>query len=149
MERYSKEILYPVLKDSFKLPEKDKLLRRYFITTVSALRHYARENQSSLGSKLVNLFMRLNTAQFIWVVEYASDEQWTQRHITARAIADATASPQDEAPVWLVHDGQEAIMFNRSSAELDADVVALNRPTDTPLVRMEQNLRPVAARSRS
>ena len=145
IERYSREVLYPAFKDSLKLPEGDKLLRRYFITTISALRRYARENQSSMGDKLVNLLMRLNTAQFIWVVEYASDEQWDRGHISARAIVDATASPEDKVPVWLAHDEQEAIMFDRSSAKLGADVVALNRPADTPLGRMEQNLSPVGA----
>ena len=137
--------LYSAFENTLKLPEKDKLLRRYFITTISALRHYARRNQSNMGSKLVNLLMRLNTAQFIWVVEYASDEQWAQGHIAARAIVDATASPQDEAPVWLLHDEQKALVFDRSSARNSGVNVALNRPADTPLGRMEQNLRQVKA----
>lgn len=143
IERYSKEALYSLSKSILKLPEKDKLLRRYFITTISALRRYARTNQSSVGGGLVNLLMRLNTAQFIWVVEYASDDQWDQGHIAARAIIDATASPQDKMPVWLAHDEQLAIVFDRSSAKITAHVDALNRPASTPLRRMEQNLRPV------
>ena len=134
------EVLYSAFKGMLKLPAKDKLLRRYFITTISAFRRHARKNQSNMGGRLVNLLMRLNTAQFIWVVEYASDEQWAQGHIAACAIVDATASPQDEAPVWLVHDEREAIVFDRSSARISgAKVVALNRPSDTPLGRMEQN----------
>lgn len=135
---YSKA-LYSTFEDSLNLPEEDKLLRRYFITTISALRRYARKNQSHLGEKLVNLLMRLRTAQFIWVVEYASDEQWAQGHIAARAIVDATASPQDVVPVWLVHDGQEAIVFDRSSGTISGLRVALKRLSDTPLGRMEQN----------
>ena len=143
MERYSKEALYSLLKSVLKLPEKDKLLRRYFITTISAFRRYARTNQSSIGGELVNLLMRLDTAQFIWVVEYASDEQWAQGHIAARAIIDATASPQDKMPVWLAHDEQLAIVSDRSSAKFSGSTVKLNRFPDTPLRRMEQNLRPV------
>ena len=50
-----------------------------------------------MGDELVNLLMRLNTPQFIWVVEYASDEQWAKGHIAARAIVDATASPSRSA----------------------------------------------------
>jgi len=92
--------------------------------------------------------MRLKTAQFIWVVEYASEEQWAQGHIAARAIVDATASPRDPLPAWLAHGDQQAIVFDRSTARPDASVVALNRPENTPLGRMEQNLRPVEARPR-
>ena len=42
-------------------------LRRYFITTVSRLREYARKNYTHLGDTLVGLMMRLETAQFVWV----------------------------------------------------------------------------------
>ncbi len=143
--KFSK-VLYSKFRNYLKLPEEDKLLRRYFITTISAFRRYARKNQSFMGSQLVNLLMRLDTAQFIWVVEYASNEQWARGHIAACALVDATASPQDEVPVWLVHDEQQAIVFDRSSAKRSAKVVALNRPADTPLRRMEGNLLPVGAR---
>ena len=143
MESYS-QALYSLLKNTLKLPEDDKLLRRYFITIISALRRYARKYQSQMGDELVNLLMRLNTPQFIWVVEYTSDEQWAKGHIAARAIVDATASPRDPLPVWLSHDEQLAIVFDRSSANLDAKVVALKRSADTPLGRMEQNLQRVS-----
>ena len=51
-------------------------LRRYFITTVSRLREYARDHYSNLGDKLVGLMMHLDTAQFVWVIEYCSVAQW-------------------------------------------------------------------------
>lgn len=125
-----------------RLSSEKNLLRRYFITTISALRRYARESQSQMGDELVNLLMRLKTAQFIWVVEYASGSQWGRGHIARRMIVDATASPRDEQPIWLMHDDQQAIVFDRS-AKASASVVELKRPTNTPLGRMEQNLRPV------
>ena len=54
-------------------PEQEPLqLRRYFITTISRLREHAREYHSQLGDTLVGLMMRLDTAQFVWVVEYCS-----------------------------------------------------------------------------
>ena len=71
-------------------------LRRYFITTLSELRKHARDNQSLLGNNLVGLTMQLDTAQFVWLVEYCSVEQWEQGRVAARAIVDATASPQSE-----------------------------------------------------
>ena len=137
--------LHLLLKNKLKLPDEDKLLRRYFITTVSALRRYARKHQSQLGDELVHLLMCLKTAQFIWVVEFATAEQWDRRHIAARAIVDATASPRDPLPVCLSHDEEIAIVFDRASAKVAAEFLELKRPADTPLGRMEQNLRPVKA----
>lgn len=125
------------------MPEEDQLLRRYFITTVSALRRHASERRSELGDDLVNIIMRLSTAQFVWVVEYASFDQWSKGHVAARAILDATASPHDPMPVWFVHGEQEAIIFDRSSALGSATAVSLTRPIGQPIGRMEQNLRPI------
>ena len=145
MESFSAQALYASHKNILGLPDDGELIRRYFITTISALRRYARTLQSQMGDELVNLLMRLKTAQFIWVVEYASDRQWAQGHISARAIVDATASPIDTQPVWLSHNDQMAIVFDRTLASGGADVVNLDRPAHTPLGRMEQNLRPVKA----
>ena len=140
MELYSKTILYKLLGSTLNVPSEDVLLRRYFITTISSLRRYARENLTSMGDELVNLLMRLDTAQFIWVVEYVSQDQWARRHIAARAIVDATASPHDSVPVWLAHDEELAIVFDRSSAKPGARLLPLNRPAGSPLGRMELNL---------
>ena len=90
---------------STRSPEQEPLeLRRYFITTVSKLREHARENRSNLGDTLVGLMMRLETAQFVWVVEYCSVAQWQTGRVAARAIVDATASPKDPVPIWVLHD---------------------------------------------
>lgn len=143
IESFSKQDLYLFHKDLLELPDEKDVIRRYFITTISALRRYAREYCSQIGDELVNLLMRLKTAQFIWVVEYASGRQWIQGHIAARMVIDATASPLDKQPVWLSHNDQLAIVFDRSSAGGAANIVELKRPANTPLGRIEQNLPPV------
>ena len=145
VELFSLNGLYSTHKDTFDLPSEDNLIRRYFVTTISALRRYARERQSELGNELVRTIMHLRTAQFVWVVEYASHEQWAKGHIAARAIIDATASPYDEQPVWLSHNAHIAIMFDRSSASAEPSFLELKRPASVPLGRMEQNLVPVRA----
>ena len=143
IELFSSKTLYLSLKSILGLPDEKDLLRHYFITTISALRRYARKHQSQMGDELVNLLMRLKTAQYIWVVEFASVSQWVRGHIAGRVIVDATASPNDPQPVWLSHNDQKAIVFDRSSAKGEAVVVNLGRPPNTPLGRIEQNLRPV------
>ena len=118
-------------------------LRRYFITTVSELRQHAREYRSNLGDNLVGLMMRLNATQFVWVVEYSSHEQWENGQVYARAVVDATASPRDPVPMWLLHDHSTALVFDRSSAMKKIETMRLNRSDSMPLPRIELNLRPV------
>lgn len=143
VERFSKGPLYSFLRRNMAMPKEDELLRRYFVTTVSALRKFARERHSQFGDDLVNMFMRLRTAQFVWVIEFASADQWSKGHIAARAIVDATASPHDPVPVWFAHGEDRAFLFDRSQAELKVDAAKLGRPAGMPLSRMEQNLRPI------
>ena len=118
-------------------------LRRYFITTVSRLRKHARENHTHLGDTLVGLMMHLETAQYVWVIEYCSVAQWKAGRVGARAIVDATASPRDPVPIWLLHDKEVAHVFDRSSAEKKIDSIQLDRVGLGPLPRIELNLRPV------
>ena len=118
-------------------------LRRYFITTISRLREHAREYHSQLGDTLVGLMMRLETAQFVWVVEYCSLTQWERGRVDARAIVDATASPRDPVPLWLLHDEDTAFVFDRSSATMDSKAISLERTDLGPLPRIELNLRTV------
>ena len=125
-------------------PDQEPLqLRRYFITTVSRLREHVRENYTHLGDTLVGLMMRLETAQFVWVVEYCSVAQWTAGRVAARAVVDATASPRDPVPIWLLHDEEVALVFDRTSAKKNIDSIRLNRGDLGPLPRIELNLRPV------
>ena len=125
-------------------PDQEPLeLQRYFITTVSRLREHAHEHRTLLGDTLVGLLMRLETAQFVWVVEYCSVAQWQAGRVSARAIVDATASSTDKMPIWLLHDEEVAHVFDRSSAEKQPTPIHLDRTTLGPLPRMELNLRPV------
>ena len=124
-------------------------LRRYFITTVSRLREHARENHTHLGDTLMGLLMHMDTAQFLWVVEYCSVAQWDDGRVAARAIVDATASPRDPVPIWLLHDEEVAHVFDRSSAEKKINSISLDRAGLGPLPRIELNLRPVVESSAS
>ncbi len=118
-------------------------LQRYFITTIARLREHAREHQTFLGDNLVDLIMHLDTAQFVWIIEYGSVAQWNEKKVAARAIVDATASPRDLEPIWLLHDEEVAHVFDRSSAETNNPMsIALDRGGG-PLPRIELNLRPV------
>ena len=143
VESFSLDTMYPIYKEALKLPEEDTLLRRYFITTVSALRRFARENVSQFGDELADLLMQLKATQFVWVIEYASKQQWSDGHIAARVVLDASASHRDEQPMWFCHNHQLAFVFDRSSGVPNGRDIALRRPSDTPLSRMETNLRPV------
>ena len=142
IEDLSKEV-EGVLADMRGPDEEPLQLRRYFITTISRLREHAREYHSQLGDTLVGLMMHLETAQYVWVVEYCSAQQWERGRVAARVVVDATASPRDPVPLWLLHDEEIAVVFDRSSASMDSKVLSLERTGLGPLPRIEINLRPV------
>ena len=118
-------------------------LRRYFITTISKLREYARDHHTHLGDSLLDLMMHLETAQYVWIIEYCSVAQWQAGQVAARAIVDATASTTDEVPIWLLHDEEVAFVFDRSSPEMNPQAVHLDRTSLGSLPRIELNLQPV------
>ena len=118
-------------------------LRRYFITSVSRLRKYARDNHTYLGNSLLDLTMHLETAQYVWIIEYCSVAQWQAGRVAVRAIVDAAASSTEEVPIWLLHDEEVAFVFDRSSVEMNPTAVHLDRTGLGPLPRIELNLRPV------
>jgi hypothetical protein len=115
------------------LPPQDQTIIRYFITTGSALRHFVRERESEFDPKLVATIMTLPFAQFIWVVEFATEAQWVAGQIAARAVIDATGQTQ-------------ALVFNRLTVSLDLQTgiraLQLADMGHAGFTRMDQNLRP-------
>jgi hypothetical protein len=128
------------------LPPQDETIIRYFITTGSALRQFVREKESEFDPALLQTIMSLPFAQFVWIVEIATEQQWAVHQIFARAIIDATASHREVMPLWLLHTSQEALVFNRKtiSSDLQAGMRALllSNPGHTTFSRMDKNLRP-------
>jgi len=128
------------------LPTKDETIIRYFITTGSAFRHFVREKGSEFDPKLLATIMSLPFAQFIWIVEFATESQWAVGQVAARAVIDATGSLREVMPLWLLHSRTRAQVFNRQTVSLDLQ--AGSREFDLAdmghagFSRMEQNLRP-------
>ncbi len=118
-------------------------LCRYFITTISKIREHAKNNRTNLGDNLYKQLMQLDTAKYVWIVEYCSRDQWLNGHVAARAILDASASQSDEVPIWMLHDEEIVYLFDRNSAEINVDGQRLERTGFAPFQRIELNLRPV------
>ncbi|MFT3674216.1 hypothetical protein [Aestuariivirga sp.] len=138
--------LAKTLSSFMHIPQSGDLIVRYFVTTLSKLRSFARDQETNLGSILTNSIMQLDAAQFVWIVEFASCAQWDAGHIAARAVLDATASPYDTNPVWFAHGSDTGIFFDRDKVPSEGLVVDLKR-TSAPLGRMEQNLKPIVSKS--
>jgi hypothetical protein len=127
------------------LPPPDQTVVRYFITTGSALRHFVREHESEFDPDLLAAIMQLPFAQFIWVVEFASEAQWAVGQVEARAVVDATASLREEMPLWLLHNRTDALVFDRKQVgDFQAGMTLLQFPDagHPGFTRMDQNLRP-------
>lgn len=89
---------------------------RYFVTTASALRRYARQSASALPPELFELYMRTELPQFVWVVELAGPDQAVRNHVEARLIVDATAAPHETFPVFFMHSADRAVLLNREGS---------------------------------
>lgn len=128
------------------LPPEDQTVIRYFITTGSAFRCFVRSRESEFDPKLLEAVMKLPFAQFIWVVEFATEAQWATNQVSARAIIDATASLTESYPFWIVHGRTEALIFNRESVSLDLQrgmgVLTMADMGQAGFSRMDRNLRP-------
>jgi hypothetical protein len=128
------------------LPSPDHTIIRYFITTASALRRFVRGKESEFDPKLVETIMKLPFAQFVWIVEFATEGQWALRQVAARAVIDATASLREDMPLWLMHSLTEALVFNRRTVGLNSRAgirgLKLADMGHAGFTRMEQNLRP-------
>lgn|SRR5215216_246002 len=128
------------------LPPKDETIIRYFITTGSGLRRFVREHESEFDPRLLETIMSLPFAQFVWVVEFATEAQWALNQISARAVIDATASLREIMPFWLFHSRDTALVFNRKTVSVDLTsgvrALPLSNMGQTAFTRMDQNLRP-------
>jgi len=129
------------------LPKQDETIIRYFITTGSALRSFARGRESEFDPRLLQTIMTLPFSQFIWVVEFSTEAEWAAGQISARAVIDATASLRERMPLWLFHNRKQALVFNRKSVALDLatgmGTLVLADTGHTAFTRMDQNLRPI------
>jgi hypothetical protein len=128
------------------LPPKDKTIIRYFMTTGSALRRFVRDKESEFDPKLLTTIMTLPFAQFVWIVEFATEAQWAVGQVGARAVIDATASLLEIMPLWLLHSRTQALVFDRQRVDLDLQTgmggLQLSDMGQTGFTRMDQNLRP-------
>jgi len=88
--------------------------------------------------------MVLPLAQFVWIVEFATEAQWSAGRITARAIIDATREPPRSRPTLAVHGQTTALVFDRQKPNdpNGVRVLALSDPGHGGFSRMVQNLRP-------
>lgn len=127
------------------LPRPDETIIRYFMTTGSGLRKFVRGKESEFDPQLLQTIMKLPFAQFVWVVEFATEAQWAMGQVSARALLDATASEREKYPLWLIHSQTQALIFNRQSVNLDYGTgvgeLTLANTGSISFSRMAQNLR--------
>lgn len=125
-------------------PQVGDLIIRYFVTTAAALRRHMREHQTEFPSELVNAFMIMPMAQFVWIVEYATHEEWDAKRVSVRAVIDATASAKDNDVLWAVYGKGIGLFFDRSEGE-KARRLKWEPDEDATFGRMEENLSTVGS----
>ena len=153
---YSAEAVDELVLAMFKLaplislPPQERTIARYFMATGSGLRRFMRERESEYDPKLLRTVMTLPFAQYVWIIEFATQEDWAKNQISVRAVIDATASTHDRLPFWLVHNRQVALVFDRSRVAAGAAAIStlpLSGMQNTSLTRWDQNLRRIVTRT--
>jgi hypothetical protein len=84
--------------------------------------------------------MELSLPQLVWIVEISSVDQWKAGQIASRVVIDATASPYEDDPVFLMYDLTRAYVFDRGG-DHSHSVIKLNSPQGAVLSRMTGNLK--------
>ncbi len=113
---------------------------RYFLTSASALRASVNDVRSQFDPDLVQVLMELPLPQFVWIVEISSVDQWKAGQVATRVVVDATASPYEDDPVFLMYDLAHAYVFDRGG-DHSHSVIKLNSPEGAVLSRMTGNLK--------
>jgi hypothetical protein len=75
------EQMYLLLAGQMPMPERGETVLRFFVTTIARFRMEVRSRASQYSPALIDIVMNVPTAQFVWVVEYASKEQWVSGHV--------------------------------------------------------------------
>jgi len=109
------------------------------LTSASKLRESVNIARSQFDPDLVRVMMELPLPQFVWIVEISSAAQWNSGHVATRVIIDATASPSEDDPVFLMYDQARAHFFDRGGSHAH-QVITLNSPSGVALSRMKGNL---------
>ena len=89
---------------------------RYFLTTSAQLRSFMHEQRSAFEPEFMAAVMQLVLPKFVWMIEIASLAQWNNGIIATRVVADATASPAEELPIFLMHDAHRVFVWERGGA---------------------------------
>jgi hypothetical protein len=112
---------------------------RYFLTTTAAFTRFMASNRSQFAHPVLATALQLPLPQFLWIIEVATEEQWSRHHVSFRAVLDATASLTDNNPLFLIHDEKRLVVINRagSGSPLQLDFPAIR---GIPLARMPGSL---------
>lgn len=109
--------LATMLHATLPFPNPNDMVVRYFVTTAASLRRHMRKQSKEFTPEMVNIFMQLSMAQFVWVVEYSSLTDWNANRVGVRAIIDATASPYDNNVLWAVYGRGVGYFFDRENGK--------------------------------
>jgi hypothetical protein len=122
-------------------PPADNRVTRYYITTAAAFHRELRVNSASYDQRLIQAMSDVPMAQFVWVIEYATEEQWQHREVGVRVVLDATASPNDNEPFWLAFDRETALIWLEKKGPAQRMATLKLGAAKKPYQRIQSNLR--------
>jgi len=114
---FAEEVLRVPPENFAHLEDREDLVTRCFVTTTASWHRFIRSQAASLPTEFATAALELPMPQFIWVIEFATQQQRAAGQIEARLILDATAGAYDAFPAFLLQDAKGALWLDRANRE--------------------------------
>ena len=97
---------YVSLVESETMNWEDVKVTRIYMTSANSLKRETESNEQ-MCQELKTIILRLNMPKFVWCIDIAGIENYTNNLTSGRVIIDSTCSTYEKEPWILMHDGKQ------------------------------------------
>ena len=97
---------YVSLVESGTMNWEDVKVTRIYMTSANSLKRETESNEQ-MCQELKTIILRLNMPKFVWCIDIAGIENYTNNLTSGRVIIDSTCSTYEKEPWILMHDGKQ------------------------------------------
>ena len=91
---------------------KSGIIVRIYLLSSNKLKEKVLQN-TEINPKLQDILLRLEMPKYVWCVDLSTKSEYTKNKVSARIIADSTASAGDTSPWLLVHDDTSIKFYDK------------------------------------
>ncbi len=91
---------------------KSGIIVRIYLLSSNKLKEKVLQN-TEINPRLQDILLRLEMPKYVWCVDLSTKSEYTKNKVSARIIADSTASAGDTSPWLLVHDDTSIKFYDK------------------------------------